>query len=85
MVPRECGSAGIFFLVVTEAVNQTDRREQENVVYFRWRVMAAGFCPGIAICSTKTSTAGVRRVWQTAVNLQQYEQIARGLIPSGRF
>ena len=66
---------------VTEAINQTDRREQENVVYFRrpsdnrWQILPWD-CD---LLYENFDRWGPQSV-QTAVNLQQYEQIARGLL-----
>lgn len=66
---------------VTEAINQTDRREQENVVYFRdpadgrWQILPWD-CD---LLYENFDRWGPKSV-QTAVDLQQYEQIARGLL-----
>jgi len=66
---------------VTEAINQTDRREQENVVYFRrpsdnrWQILPWD-CD---LLYENFDRWGPQSV-QTAVNLQQYEQISRALI-----
>lgn len=70
---------------VTEAINQTDRREQENVVYFRrppaplgdgrWQIIPWD-CD---LLYENFDRWGPQSV-QTAVNLQQYEQISRALI-----
>lgn len=66
---------------ITEAINQTDRREQENVVYFRdptdgrWQILPWD-CD---LLYENFDRWGPQSV-QTAVNLQQYEQISRCLI-----
>ena len=70
---------------VTEAINQSDRREQENVVYFRnpaaprgdgkWRILPWD-CD---LLYENFDRWGPRSV-QTAPDLQQYEQMARGLL-----
>ena len=66
---------------VTEAINQTDRREQENVVYFRdpadgrWQILPWD-CD---LLYENFDRWGPKSV-QTAVDMQQYEQIARGLL-----
>ena len=66
---------------VTEAVNQTDRREQENVVYFRrpsdnrWQILPWD-CD---LLYENFDRWGPQSV-QTAPNLQQYEQISRALL-----
>lgn len=70
---------------VTEAINQTDRREQENVVYFRrppapdgdgrWMILPWD-CD---LLYENFDRWGPRSV-QTAPDLQQYEQISRALL-----
>ena len=66
---------------VTEAVNQTDRREQENVVYFRdptdgrWQIL-----PWDVDLLYENFDRWGPQATQNANNLNQYEQIARGLI-----
>jgi hypothetical protein len=66
---------------VTEAINQTDRREQENVVYFRrpsdgrWQILPWD-CD---LLYENFDRWGPQSV-QTAVDLQQYEQISRALL-----
>ncbi len=66
---------------VTEAVNQTDRREQENVVYFRdpadgrWQILPWD-CD---LLYENFDRWGPQSV-QTTANLLQYEQIARCLL-----
>ena len=66
---------------VTEAINLSDRREQENVVYFRdptdgrWQILPWD-CD---LLYENFDRWGPKSV-QTAVDFQQYEQIARGLL-----
>lgn len=66
---------------VTDAINQTDRREQENVVYFRrpsdnrWQILPWD-CD---LLYENFDRWGPQSV-QTAADLQQYEQIGRALI-----
>ena len=66
---------------VTEAINASDRREQENVVYFRdpadgrWQILPWD-CD---LLYENFDRWGPKSV-QTSVDLQQYEQIARGLL-----
>jgi hypothetical protein len=70
---------------VTEAINQTDRREQENVVYFRrppaplsdgrWMILPWD-CD---LLYENFDRWGPQSV-QTTANLQQYEQISRALL-----
>jgi hypothetical protein len=66
---------------VTEAVNQTDRRELENVVYFRdptdgrWQILPWD-CDLLYEGFDRWGPQSV----QTATDLLQYEQIARGLL-----
>lgn len=70
---------------VTEAINQTDRREQENVVYFRrpapplddgrWLILPWD-CD---LLYENFDRWGPRSV-QTSPDLQQYEQISRALL-----
>ncbi len=69
--------------VVTEAVNQTDRREQENVVYFRnpgpddrrWEIYAWD----VDLVYEQLDRWGPQAT-QNANNLNQYEQISRLLL-----
>ena len=66
---------------VTEAVNQTDRREQENVVYFRdpsdhrWQILPWD----VDLLYEQFDRWGPRAT-QNAGNLVQYEQISRSLL-----
>lgn len=66
---------------VTEAVNQTDRREQENVVYYRsaidnkWQV----FPWDVDLLYEQFDRWGPQAT-QTAIDYQAYEQISRALI-----
>ncbi|HWB06918.1 MAG TPA: lamin tail domain-containing protein [Verrucomicrobiales bacterium] len=66
---------------VTEAVNQTDRREQENVVYYRdptdnrWQI----FPWDVDLLYENFDRWGPQAT-QNANNLNQYEQMARALI-----
>jgi hypothetical protein len=70
---------------VTEAINQTDRREQENVVYFRRPPAPLGDGRWLILpwdCDLLYENFdrwGPRSV-QTAPDLQQYEQISRALL-----
>lgn len=70
---------------VTEAINQTDRREQENVVYFRRPPAPAGdgrwmILPWDCDLLYENFDRWGPQSVQTAVNLQQYEQISRALL-----
>jgi hypothetical protein len=71
---------------VTEAINQTDRREQENVVYFRRPPAALGgdgrwmIIPWDCDLLYENFDRWGPQSVQTAVNLQQYEQISRCLL-----
>jgi hypothetical protein len=70
---------------VTEAVNQTDRRDQENVVYFRSPPAPAGdgrweIYPWDVDLLYENFDRWGPRATQNANNLLQYEQIARGLL-----
>ncbi len=71
---------------VTEAINQTDRREQENVVYFRRPPAPLGgdgrwmIIPWDCDLLYENFDRWGPQSVQTAVNLQQYEQIARCLL-----
>jgi Lamin Tail Domain/CotH kinase protein len=73
---------------VTEAVNQTDRRDQENVVYLRSPPAPAGdgrwqiFPWDVDLLYENFDRWGPRAT-QNANNLLQYEQIARGLLHPG--
>ncbi|MFN0126395.1 MAG: lamin tail domain-containing protein [Verrucomicrobiales bacterium] len=70
---------------VTEAINQTDRREQENVVYFRRPPPPTGDGRWLILpwdCDLLYENFdrwGPQSV-QTAHDLQQYEQISRALL-----
>jgi hypothetical protein len=71
---------------VTEAINQTDRREQENVVYFRRPPAALGgdgrwmIIPWDCDLLYENFDRWGPQSVQTAANLQQYEQIGRCLL-----
>jgi hypothetical protein len=70
---------------VTEAINQTDRREQENVVYFRRPPAPAGdgrwmILPWDCDLLYENFDRWGPQSVQTAINLQQYEQISRALL-----